>query len=85
VSDEDRAKLRQECHAMQNALRGTEIPEPAFRLFEIIIARLDRLETGSFSQYESPTEPERKPSSAKWSNEGVIKALEEGRKKEEEE
>lgn len=79
MSDDERERIRQECHADLAALRGTELEERAFQLFEKLVARLDRLETGSFPPEETPTAPERRPSSAKWSNEEVIKALERGR------
>jgi hypothetical protein len=83
--DDERERIRQECHADLAALRNDNlVSERAFRLFEKLVSRLDRLETGSFPQEETPTVPERRPSSTKWSNEGVIKALEEGRKKDEE-
>ena len=80
MSIEDRERLRQECHDLEGMLRGEPgVPESAFRLFEIILLRLDRLETGSFSNEERPTEPERKSSSAHFR--AVGKALEEGKKK----
>jgi hypothetical protein len=82
--EEEREKLRQECHADLDALRtDSEMPERAFRLLEKLVARLDRIETGSFHETESPTKPERRHS-ATWSNEGVMKALEKGRKKDDE-
>lgn len=85
VTDDDREKLRQECHADLTALRGDPgVSERAFRLLEKLVVRLDRIETGSFHPLEAPTEPERRTSSQKWSNEGVLRALEEGRRKDEE-
>jgi hypothetical protein len=82
--EDDRDRLRQECHADLASLRtDTTLSERAFRLFEKIVARLDRIETGTFHETESPTKPERRGSSATWSNEGVIKALEEGRREKE--
>jgi hypothetical protein len=84
--EDDRAKKRQESREHLDALRSDpSLSERAYRLFELLTDRLDRLETGSFPTEETPTAPERRPSSAKWSNQGVIKALEEGRKKDEDE
>jgi hypothetical protein len=58
MTDDDRAKLRGECHADLAELRGGgELPERAFRLLERLVARLDRLETGSFPAEETPTAP----------------------------
>jgi len=77
---DEREKLRQECYDDLAALRDDpSVSERAFRLFEKLCARLTRLETGSFSTEEKPTEPERRASSAKWRNDGVMKALEEGK------
>jgi len=86
MTDEDRDTFRRDCHADLAVLRGDPlVSERAFRLLERIVARLDRIETGSFLPTEAPTEPERKVSSQRWSNEGVLRALEEGRKKDEDE
>ena len=75
MPDEDREKLRQDCHADLLALRtGGELPERAYRLLERLVARLDRLETGSFSTEETPTVPER-TKSGPWRNDGVLEAL----------
>ena len=58
MPDEDREKLRQDCHADLLALRtGGELPERAYRLLERLVARLDRLETGSFPDEERPRRP----------------------------
>jgi hypothetical protein len=78
MSDE-RELIRRGCHEDLESLRGEELPERAFRLLEKILARLDRLETGEFPSTEKVTEPERRASVSGWSNEGVIRALEEGR------
>ena len=81
-STEEREQLRRECHEDLIALRSETLPERAFRLLEKLVARLDRLETGSFFPTEAPTEPERiRGSSSSWRNDGVIRALEDGRKK----
>jgi hypothetical protein len=57
-SDDEREKLREECHADLSALRvGGELPERAYRLLEKLVARLDRLETGEFPPSEVPTTP----------------------------
>ena len=62
MSDDE--KLRQECHELEGLLRGEPaVPERAFRLFEIILVRLDRIETGVFAPAEAPTAPERRKSS----------------------
>ena len=75
MPDEDREKLRQDCHADLLALRtGGELPERASRLLERLVARLDRLETGSFPDEERPTAPER-TKSGPWRNDGVLEAL----------
>ena len=71
---DEREKLRQECHDDLATLRAGDMPERAFRLLEKLVARLDRLETGSFLQTEAPTEPEIRPSGA-WKNDGVLEAL----------
>jgi hypothetical protein len=87
---DEREKLRQECHEDLAALRADPATsERAYRLFEKLVARLDRLETGAFSTTERPTEPERRTSSASMQRvrkesgigvfEGVTKALEEGK------
>lgn len=82
-SDDEREKMRQDCHADLAALRSDPlVSERAFRLFERLVSRLDRLETGSFSTEETPTKPERRPSAASWNNEEVLKALREGKKDE---
>lgn len=74
--DDDREKIRQACHeALKNAPG-----EPTTLLLGMILMRLDRLETGSFTTEEKPTEPERRASSSRWRNDGVLKALEEGKK-----
>jgi hypothetical protein len=81
----EREKLRQECHEDLAALRNDPtMSERAYRLLEKFAARLDRLETGEFPPEETPTEPERRPSGAKWNKDAVLKALEEGKKKKEE-
>jgi hypothetical protein len=60
MTDDERTKLRLECHEDLAALRaGGELTERAFRLFEKLVQRLDRIETGSFSTAERPTDPER--------------------------
>lgn len=65
---------RQACHADLAALRADPLTsERMFRLLEKLVARLDRLETRGAGSLQ------------RWSNEGVLKALEEGRKKEEDE
>jgi hypothetical protein len=75
MPNEESEKLRQECHRDLAALRGDAgLSERAYRLFERLVSRLDRLETGSFSPEEKPTAPERK-ASAPWSNEHVLAAL----------
>ena len=51
---DEREKLRQECHDDLATLRAGDMPERAFRLLEKLVARLDRLETGSFPQTETP-------------------------------
>ena len=83
MTDDDREKLREECYADLAVLRSSpDIPERVFRLLERIVARLDRIETGSFPVSEMPTEPERRTSSSqRWSNEGVLRALEAGKEK----
>ncbi len=80
MTDDERERLRQECHDDLAALRPESLPERAYRLIEKLVARLDRLETGVFSELEAPTSPERRPSLTRWKNEEVLKALEEGKK-----
>jgi hypothetical protein len=60
---DERERYREECYEDLQALRSENLPERAFRLLEKILARLDRIETGSFPMREMPTEPERKSSS----------------------
>ena len=60
MTDDDREKLRQECHADLDVLRrDPAVLERVFRLLERLVVRLDRLETGSFPAEETPTEPDR--------------------------
>jgi hypothetical protein len=86
--DRDREKLRLECREDLAALRSSELPERAFRLLEKLTDRLDRLETGSFTQEERPTEPQhgrvRKASGAipAFRAETVIAELEKGKNNE---
>ena len=74
---DEREKLRQECHDDLAALRSEPIPERAYRLFERLVQRLDRLETGNFSTEERPTEPERRASSGHFA--AVARELERGK------
>ena len=86
---DERERLRRECHEDLDALRASGLDERAFRLLEKLTARLDRLETGSFEANERATEPARvrspegpaTHSSATWRNDGVLRALEEGKDK----
>ena len=58
---DDRERLREECQTDLQALRVEGLlSERAFRLLEKLVTRLDRLETGSFSTEERPTEPEQR-------------------------
>jgi hypothetical protein len=61
ADDDDRARKRQETREGLNALRlDPDVPERLRALLELFADRLDRLETGSFSTEERPTEPERR-------------------------
>lgn len=56
----ERERLRQECRDDLDVLRlDPDMPERVFRLYEKILARLDRLETGTFDSTEKPTDPRR--------------------------
>jgi len=59
----ERERLRAETTRLLNVLRTTTIPQETFELLEILSARLDRIELGSFDEHERPTEPERRASS----------------------
>ena len=87
MTEDDREKLRQECHADLAVLRrDPAVLERVFRLLERIVSRLDRLETGSFPTEETPTQPEtgraRKSSGAvpAFRAQHVIDELEKGKK-----
>jgi hypothetical protein len=89
---QDCDKLRQKCHELEGLLRGEpNVPEAAFRLFEtmrelaeIVLIRLDRIETGTFSTTERPTEPERRRKSSgaipAFKAERVTRELEKGKR-----
>ena len=78
---DERERLREECQEDLQALRVEGLlSERAFRLLEKLVTRLDRLETGSFPVEERPTEPERRKSSTKWRNDGVLRELAAGKK-----
>ena len=78
---DERERLREECQGDLAALRVEgALSERAFRLLERLVMRLDRLETGSFPAEEQPTEPERRKSSTKWRNDGVLRELAAGKK-----
>jgi hypothetical protein len=84
---DEQEKLRQECHADLDVLRTSGLDERTFRLFERLVRRLDRLETGTFSTTEKPTEPDpvgrvRKSSGAipAFRAENVTRELEKGKK-----
>jgi len=58
MTDDDRERLRKECYDDLAELRvGGELPERAFQLLEKLVARMTRLETGSFPTEELPTAP----------------------------
>jgi hypothetical protein len=59
MTEDERAKRRKESYEHLELLRSDpNMPERAFRLLELFAERLDRLETGTFSSEERPTEPE---------------------------
>ena len=86
MTEDDREKKRRECREdLEALLVGGELPERAYRLLEKLVDRIDRIETGSFSTEERPTEPERKKSSgampaAGFRAQSVIDELDKGRK-----
>jgi hypothetical protein len=60
MPEDERERIRRESREHLDALRpDPTMPERAFRLYELILDRLDRLETGSFTSEERPTEPDR--------------------------
>jgi len=59
--EDERTKTRRESQELLDALRGDPSVSPrAWELFENILARLLRLETGSFGPEETPTKPARR-------------------------
>jgi hypothetical protein len=86
--DRDREKMRLECREDLAIMRSSDLPERVYRFLEKIADRMDRLETGSFTQEERPTEPQqgraRKVSGAMpaFRAETVIAELEKGKNNE---
>lgn len=61
---QDREELRKACFDLLGKVRMLPtVDQAAFELFELILARLDRIETGVFSQEETPTRPEKRTTS----------------------
>ena len=61
----DREELRKKTVELLQRLRVTSVDPLIWDLFEVLVARLDRLELGSFeTEEERPTTPERKVSTA---------------------
>jgi hypothetical protein len=60
--EDDRTKLRRLSQEALNTLRGS-VEERVWELFELILARLTRLETGEFPVEEVPTKPAKRFSS----------------------
>ena len=59
----EREALRAKATDLLNRLRGTDVSQVVYELFDNICRRLDRLELGSFStEEETPTRPDRHPS-----------------------
>ena len=56
----DREELRRICYELLGRLRGDDPPisQVGFELFEHILTRLDRIETGVYPSNEAPTKPE---------------------------
>lgn len=59
MGEDDRTKLRRLSQESLDALRGN-VDERTWELFELILARLTRLETGEFSPEEVPTRPDKR-------------------------
>lgn len=59
MPEDERTKLRRECQEDLDALRGV-VDERQWVLFERIIARLTRIELGTFSSHEENTRPGRR-------------------------
>jgi hypothetical protein len=59
MPEDERTKLRRECQEDLDALRGV-LDERQWVLFERIIARLTRIELGTFSASEENTKPGRR-------------------------
>lgn len=57
MSEDSRVRARRESQEHLDALRGV-VDERTWELFELVLARLTRLETGDFPTNEAPTKPE---------------------------
>lgn len=87
MAEDERTKLRRLSQESLDALRG-QIEERQWELYELILARLTRLETGEFPIEEVPTKPAKRFTSTEkgltpstgWSSQEVVDLLERGRK-----
>jgi hypothetical protein len=73
-------RLRMQCHEILGHLRSTDLEPRVWEILDVLVARMDRLETGEFPPSEVPTKPERKQSGAGWNADAVKAALDEGKK-----